>query len=228
MEVTLRVGLRSILMGTRATKYHQPSSMLLPTKVVRHIIRLLPFCITTHPGAQTGWFTVTLRPFQFKAAPTRMQWAQATTKEGEDGTGRGQWDLEQCIRFRDPTVGNPTPIVSGLGVPTTCFHLLVKKSMLLYVLLIILSYSCTEHFACQAPSPGQSIHTATSTTKSPGPSPRKPFFQRLFSFAKIGSSTGGSNQAGSRRKLHRRHSTGDSKRPAAMPVDPALETGTPN
>ncbi|KXN91478.1 hypothetical protein AN958_00740 [Leucoagaricus sp. SymC.cos] len=79
-----------------------------------------------------------------------------------------------------------------------------------------------------APSPGQSIHTATSTTKSHGPSPRKPFFQRLFNFAKIGSSTGASTQPGPRRKLQRRHSTGESGRPTDIPVNATLETGVPN
>lgn len=85
----------------------------------------------------------------------------------------------------------------------------------------------TEHPACQAPSPDQSVFTATSTTKSPGPSPRKPFFQRLFSFAKIGSSNGGSTQ-GPRRKLQRRHSTGDSGRPSAIPANSMPESGVPN
>ncbi|KAF9445579.1 hypothetical protein P691DRAFT_675353 [Macrolepiota fuliginosa MF-IS2] len=75
-----------------------------------------------------------------------------------------------------------------------------------------------------APSPEQSVLTATSTTKSPGPSPRKPFFQRLFSFAKIGSSTGGS---GPRRKLERRHSTGDSGRQTAVPVNETPEEEMP-
>lgn len=62
-----------------------------------------------------------------------------------------------------------------------------------------------------APSPGQSIRTATSTTKSPGQSPRKSFLQRIFNFKNIRSSTGGSTQ-GPRNKLQRRHSTGDSER----------------
>ncbi|KAF5358265.1 hypothetical protein D9756_001235 [Leucocoprinus leucothites] len=68
-----------------------------------------------------------------------------------------------------------------------------------------------------APSPGESIHTATSATKSPGPSPKKPFFQRLFDFAKIGSSTGGPTR-GPRKTLQRRRSTGDSERPTSLPA----------
>ncbi|KAF8163659.1 hypothetical protein B0H34DRAFT_781293 [Crassisporium funariophilum] len=67
-----------------------------------------------------------------------------------------------------------------------------------------------------APSPDQSIVTATSTTKSPT-SPyaqtfgRKPFFQRLFGFAKF-SSAGSSRGSSNGRKLHRRHSLGASSR----------------
>jgi len=67
------------------------------------------------------------------------------------------------------------------------------------------------------PSPEQSIVTATSTTKSPI-SPkygnlRKPFLQRLFSFAGKFSSAGsskGSSMPG--RRLQRRHSTGGAAR----------------
>ncbi|KAF8808983.1 hypothetical protein BYT27DRAFT_7095019 [Phlegmacium glaucopus] len=66
------------------------------------------------------------------------------------------------------------------------------------------------------PSPEQSIVTATSTTKSPT-SPfaqtfgKKPFFQRLFGFAKF--STAGSSRASSNGggKLYRRHSLGTSR-----------------
>ncbi|KAJ3569399.1 hypothetical protein NP233_g5070 [Leucocoprinus birnbaumii] len=72
-----------------------------------------------------------------------------------------------------------------------------------------------------APSPGQSVHTATSTTKSPGSSPKKPFFQRLFGFAKIGSSTGGQTQD-PRKALQRRHSFGDSERPTAIHTNRAV------
>ncbi|KIM48646.1 hypothetical protein M413DRAFT_437832 [Hebeloma cylindrosporum] len=59
-----------------------------------------------------------------------------------------------------------------------------------------------------APSPEQSVVTATSTTKTPsspygyGFGGKKPFFQRLFHFKKL--SSNGSSHGGKR--LHRRHS----------------------
>jgi hypothetical protein len=67
-------------------------------------------------------------------------------KKGEDGKGRGLWDLESCIRFRGPMVGkNRMQVALAPEVPTTCFHLLDKKSMLSYVLLTPFNYSYTEH-----------------------------------------------------------------------------------
>ncbi|TFK36332.1 hypothetical protein BDQ12DRAFT_699624 [Crucibulum laeve] len=73
-----------------------------------------------------------------------------------------------------------------------------------------------------APSPEQSIHTATSTTKSAtsphSPSFKRPFFQRLFSFAGKFSSSGSTkgSVSGSGRRLQRRHSTGASGRSRMM------------
>jgi len=68
------------------------------------------------------------------------------------------------------------------------------------------------------PSPERSVGTATSTTRSPASTIyKKPFLQRLFSFARFSSvasskasSTGRGRQ---RQRLHRRHSTGGSSRP---------------
>lgn len=77
-----------------------------------------------------------------------------------------------------------------------------------------------------APSPEQSVYTATSTTKSPGSSPRKPFFQRLIHFAKIASSAGGSSK-GTGRKLHRRYSTSDTGRQRVPPAEPTPESAMP-
>ncbi|PPQ99356.1 hypothetical protein CVT24_009221 [Panaeolus cyanescens] len=59
-----------------------------------------------------------------------------------------------------------------------------------------------------APSPEQSVVTATSTTKSGSSSGKKPFFQRLFGFkfSSAASSVGGGG------KLSRRHSIGSSGR----------------
>jgi hypothetical protein len=55
MEVTLRADLRNILIDTQATRFHLPLSMLpLPKVIERHIMRLPPFCTTTHSGDQTG------------------------------------------------------------------------------------------------------------------------------------------------------------------------------
>ncbi|KAF8077598.1 hypothetical protein FPV67DRAFT_2423 [Lyophyllum atratum] len=70
-----------------------------------------------------------------------------------------------------------------------------------------------------SPSPQPSIHTATSTTRSPT-SPRSfkkaPFFQRLFNFAgKFSSSSSTkapSSAGGMGRRLQRRHSTGGAGR----------------
>ncbi|XP_006457803.1 hypothetical protein AGABI2DRAFT_182943 [Agaricus bisporus var. bisporus H97] len=69
-----------------------------------------------------------------------------------------------------------------------------------------------------APRTKESVHTAPSTTQSPGPGPRKPFFQRLFGFAKTGILTGESAHR-HRRRLQRRHSTDNSGRPSVATVD---------
>jgi len=65
-----------------------------------------------------------------------------------------------------------------------------------------------------APSPDQSVYTASSTTKSPT-SPhytKKAFFQRLFGFAKFSSANSSPDTDMARAKLHRRHSVGASSR----------------
>ncbi|KDR73691.1 hypothetical protein GALMADRAFT_71866 [Galerina marginata CBS 339.88] len=67
-----------------------------------------------------------------------------------------------------------------------------------------------------APSPEQSIVTATSTNKSPttpyGFSGKKPFFQRLFHFNMFSSAGSSRSSSSSGRKLSRRHSIGASHR----------------
>lgn len=62
------------------------------------------------------------------------------------------------------------------------------------------------------PSPQRSVETATSTTRSPtSPTFRKPFLQRLFSFARFPSvASSKASFTGRGRRLKRRHSTGGS------------------
>jgi len=70
----------------------------------------------------------------------------------------------------------------------------------------------------QSPSPERSVETATSTTRSHttplSATFKKPFLQRLFSFARFSSVVSSrASSTGRGRRLQRRHSTGGSVRP---------------